>query len=384
MEFLSLKPEAFGLDISDLSLKIIKLKKGPLRRRGVLSLSSFGEAAIPAGIIEGGEIQDTEELAKIIKRAVNTVKGEKIKTKEVITSLPEEKAFLQVIQLPKMTEEELEKAVRFEAENYIPLPIEEAYLNFQIVQPLYNHLDHLDVLIAALPKKTIDPYVVSIKKAGLLPVVFEIESQAISRALVKNEVSPSPILLIDLGATRTSFIIFSGYSLRFTSSILVSSQKFTTAIAEAMNINFLEAEKLKQKYGLEIPKEVRLRKKAENIQFEKEIIENKKIFNALIPPVIDLIEQIKKHLSYYQTHATHEHLPPNGRGLVTKIFLSGGGANLKGLTDILSLELKIPVEMGNPWINILPEPLKEVPELSYEKSLAFTTALGLALRGIKK
>ena len=66
-----------------------------------------------------------------------------------------------------------------------------------------------------------------------------------------------------------------------------------------------------------------------------------------------------------------------------KIFLCGGGANLKGLTNFLSLELKIPVELGNPWTNILPEPLREVPELPYEKSLAFTTTLGLSLRGIK-
>jgi len=380
LDFLTLKPEAFGLDISDLSLKIIKLKK----KRGILSLASFGETEIPAGTIEAGEIKNEEVLAKIIKEAINKVKGERLKTREVITSLPEEKAFLQVIQLPKMTEEELKKAVRFEAENYIPLPIEEVYLDFQVVQPLYNHLDHFDVLIAALPKKTVDPYVTSIKKAGLSPVVLEIESQAISRALVKNEVSPFPILLIDLGATRTSFIIFSGYSLRFTSSIPVSSQKFTDAISKTLNISFLEAEKLKQKYGLETSEMIHLKKKPGGTKFEKEIVEDKKIFNALIPPLADLVEQIKKHLSYYQTHASHEHLSPNGKGIVTKILLSGGGANLKGLPDILSLELKIPVEMGNPWVNILPAPLKEVPELSYEKSLSYTTALGLALRGQKE
>lgn len=378
-EFLTLKPESFGLDISDLSLKIIKLRK----KRGTLSLASFGETEIPAGTIEAGEIKDEEVLAKIIKEAINKVKGEKLKTKYVTASLPEEKAFLQVIQMPKMTEEELKKAIRFEAENYIPLPIEEVYLDFQIVQPIYNHLDHLDVLIAALPKKTVDPYVTSMKKAGLSPLVLEIESQAISRALVKNEVSPFPVLLIDLGATRTSFIIFSGYSLRFTSSIPVSSQKFTDAISKTLNISFLEAEKLKQKYGLERSEKIQLRKKPGETKFEREIIEDKKIFNALIPSLIDLVEQIKKHLSYYQTHASHEHLSSNGKGTVTKILLSGGGANLKGLPDILSLELKIPVEMGNPWVNILPEPLKEVPELSYEKSLSFATALGLALRGIK-
>ncbi len=379
LEFLTLKPETFGLDISDLSLKIIKLKKN----KGVLSLASFGEAEIPNGIIEGGEVKDENGLSKIIKEAINKTEGEKLKTKYAVVSLPEEKSFLQVIQLPKMTEEELKKAIRFEAENYIPLPIDDVYLDFQIVQPFYNHLDHFDVLIAALPKKTVDSYVVSIKKAGLMPAVLEIESQAIARALIKKEISPFPILLIDLGATRTSFIIFSGYSLRFTSSIPVSSQKFTEAISKTMNTNLFEAEKLKRKYGLEAREKISFRKKIEGIKFEKEIIEDKRIFNALIPPIIDLTEQIKKYLNFYQTHVSHEHLPPDSKELVKKILLCGGGANLKGLADILSLELKIPVVMGNPWANILPEPLKEVPQLPYEKSLSFTTALGLALRGIK-
>ena len=374
LEFLTLKPEAFGLDISDLSLKIIKLKphsrsfpslRGEKEKK-FFGLASFGEEKIKPGIIEEGEIKDEEALVKVIKESLTKVKGQKLKTKHVVASLPEEKAFLQVIQMPKMAEEELKSAVQFEAENYIPLPIGEVYLDSQIVPPVYNHLDHLDVLIAALPKKTIDPYLSCLKKAGLIPKALEIESQGIARALVKNEVSPFPILLIDLGATRTSFIIFSGYSLRFTSSIPVSSQKFTEAISKTLKIDIAEAEKLKIKSGL-----------------KKESKEEKEVFEAMIPALTDLIEQIKRYLSYYQTHASHEHLPPNGKG-VSKIFLCGGGANLKRLTDFLSTELKIPVELGNPWINILPEPLKEVPELSFEKSLSYTTALGLALRELKE
>ena len=374
LEFLTLKPEAFGLDISDLSLKIIKLKK----KRGVLSLASFGETEIKPGIIRAGEIKDEKKLAEIIKEAVKSVKGEKIKTKYVVASLPEEKAFLQIITLPKMSEEDLKSAVIYEAENYIPLPIDQVYLDSQIVPPVYNHLDHFDVLIAALPKKTIDPYLSCLKSAGLKPGALEIESLAIGRALIKNELTTSPVLLIDIGATRTSFIIFSGHALRFTSSIPVSSGNFTEIISKALGIDLAEAEKLKIKYGLEEKIEIKI--KGEKIEKEKE---KGKIFEALVPALVDLIQQIKRYLDYYQTHAFHEHLPPNGKG-VSKILLCGGGANLKGLTDFLSLQLKIPTELGNPWINILPEPQKEVRELPFEESLKYTTALGLALRGIKE
>ena len=359
LEALTLQPETFALDISNLSLKIIKLKK----KGKFFDLASFGEQPIKPGIIKEGEIQKEEDLTKTIKEALSQVKGQAIGTKYVIASLPEEKAFLQVIRMPRMSEEDLKSAVIYEAENYIPLPIEDVYLDSQIVPPV-EHLKKLEVLIAALPRKTVDPYVSSLKKAGLKPLFLEIESLAIARALVKDEMSVSPLLLIDLGATRTSFIIFSGRSVRFTSSIPVSGRIFTEIISKTLKISLAEAERLKIKRGME--------RKGRK----------KDVFEALIPALTDLVQQIKRHISYYQTHASTEHLPASGKN-IEKVLLCGGGANLKELSKFLSAELKIPVETGNPWINILPESKKEKTTLPFEKSLSYTTALGLALRGVK-
>jgi len=372
-EFLTLKPESFGLDISDLSLKIVKLKK----KGKFLKLASYGKQEIKPGIIEGGEIKDEESLVKVIKESLNKIKGEKLRTNYVIASLPEKKAFVEVIQMPKMKEEELKEAVSFEAENHIPLPIEDVYLDFQVVQPFYNHLDHLDILIAALPKRIIDPYIACFKKAGLCPRALEVESLSIARALVKNEVSPHPILLIDFGATKTNLMVFSGHSLMFTHSASISSRDFTKAIAQEFDITFEEAEELKIRFGLE--KEYRLKIKDGT---EKEIISGR-VLRVLDPLLNNLAGEIKKAVDYYQTHIFHEHLPPNNRG-VEKVLLSGGGASLKRLPDFLTSALKMPVEFGNPWVNILKAPLREIPELSYEKSLSFATALGLGLRGIKE
>jgi len=273
--------------------------------------------------------------------------------------------------------EELKEAIYFEAENYIPLPIEDVYLDFQIVQPVYNHLDHSDVLIAALPKKTVASYVSCLKKSGLQPRALEIESLSIARALIKNELSPHPLLLIDFGANRTGLMIFSGYSLRFTRAIPVSSREFTKTISQELNIPFQEAETLKIKFGLE--KEYRLKIK-NGIKTE---VTPGKILKIINPLLTNLVKEIKKCLDYYQTHIHHEHLSPDGKE-INKVLLCGGGANFKGLPEFLSLALKIPVELGDPWVNILKTPLKEIPELSFEKSLTFTTALGLALRGIKE
>jgi type IV pilus assembly protein PilM len=374
LEFLKLQPETFALDISDLSLKIIKLK----RRGEKLKLVSFGEKTIKPGIIKEGEIINQEELIKIIRGAIKEVKKEKLKTKYVITSLPEEKAFFQVIKMPKVDPENLKSAVIFEAENHIPMPIENVYLDCQNISPLEKQSEHLDILISAIPKHIVDSYFTVLKLSGLEPLSLEVESLAISRALIKDGFSKLPTLIIDFGATRTSFIIFCGHSLRFTSSISVSSGNFTKIISKSLGVDLVKAEKLKITYGL--GEKVKLKIKNETTEIKKE---RSKIFDALIPVLVDLTQQIKTHLNYYRSHATKEGAPKESCD-VSKLLLCGGGSNLKGLSQLLSQELKLPVEIANPWINILPEGKRGVPEIPFEKSLGYTTALGLAIRGISK
>ena len=361
LEFFNVNRPAFGLDISDLSVKAVQLQK---KKEG-FSLSSFGEFQVPAGVIERGQIKQEKELADILKRIRSEVQGEKIQTPYVVASLPEEQAFLQVIQLPRMNEEELKSAVRFEAENYVPYSLDTMEIDFEQVAPVVDHLNHVDVLLAALPKTTVDSYVAVLKAAGLIPLALEIESSAVTRALIQNETAPVPVLVVDLGATRTSFIVFAGYGLRFTASIAVSSSQLTQSIAQSLNIQLAEAEVLKNQYGLE----------------GADSASGKRVFEALVPPLADLILEIKKHLNYYESHSGHEHLE-RPVSTIQKIILCGGGANLRGLTQFLLRELHKEVSIGNPWINILPTSLEELPPLSFTESLRYTTAFGLALRAV--
>lgn len=359
-DFLNLKTEAFGIDISDLSLKVIKLKK----KRNGLALASFGEAEMKSGIVRNGEVKKEDELVKMIKKVTSEVNGEKIGIKYVVASLSEEKSFSQVIQMPYMAEQDLKTAVIFESENHIPLPIEQVYLDSQIIPPIVRHSNHHDVLIAATPKKIVDPYVSCLKKSGLKPVALEIESSAVARALIKGGISAQPILLIDLGETRTSFIVFSGNSIRSTFSIQISSRGLAEIISRVLEIDFAQAEKLKLKYGVAGGKTE----------------EGEKVFEAMIPTLTDLVEQIKKYLDYYQTHVSNDHSPSTSNE-IKKCLLCGGGANLKGLKEFLSAELKFSVEMGNPFVNISEKINSKMPS---ERYLSYSTAIGLALRGINQ
>lgn len=355
-EIFSLSPFGFGLDLSDLSLKIAHLKK---EKEGLV-LASYGRAEIPEGVIEQGEIKKEEVLIQIIKKAISEIKGLPLKTKYCVVSLPETEAFIHLLQLPKMKKEEISEAVKWEAESHIPFPINEVYFDWQIIQPVRDGQDYYDILIGALSKKLVDPYLEVFKKAGLKPLVFEIESIAIARALVENNFSLKPIMIIDLGSRRTSFIIFSGRTVHFTASLAISNNYLIEEIAKNLKVDMTQAKRLKFEVGLDKNKE------------------GGKVFEALLPSLTELVKQIEKYIEFYQTHSLPGHFKD---GEVAKILLCGGGANLIGLTLFLSKELKTMVEIGNPWVNILKSSPEKIPELPYEQSIAYTTCLGLALRG---
>ncbi len=345
----------FGLDISELSLKIAKLEKAG---QG-LNLASFGSAEIPQGIIVDSKVEDEFALAKIIKKALNNVKGKKIRDKHVIVSLPEEKSFIDVFKVPRLErKEELAEAVKFEAANNIPMGIDDVYFDFEKISSHGAKKKYQEVLIAAIPRVIVDSYLSALAKAGLRVKAMEIECLGVVRSLIKGGVSKKPLLLIDFGGTRTSFMLFSGTSLRFTSTIPISSQSLTESIARRLKVNEDKAERLKCEEGL---------------------TGQKRVAEALAPVLSDLAGQITTHLSYYRSHAFKDRQVKKPSPL-DKILLCGGGANLKGMADFLSAKLNMPVALGNPWVNILPSPLKEVPSLPFEKSLGYTTALGLALR----
>ena len=360
--FLSLKPESFGLDFSDYSLRLIRLYES----RAGFNVASFNEISLPEGIIRNGEIKDEEALVDLIKQAISSVKGKGLGTKHVIASLPERKAFLRTIHMPCLPEEDLKAAVVFEAENYIPLPTNDVYLDSQIIPPLKAKdkvQDHYDVLIAALPKKTVDPYLSVLKSAGLTPTALEIESFSMTRALIGAEAEKSPIAVMDLGLARTAFVTFSGGSLRDSLTIPISTKDFSSAIAKNLSVNPKKAEELKVKYGL-----------------DNKSKEGKEVFDSLAPILTDLVEQIKKHLNYYQSH-NDDSLENNE---IKKILLTGENATLKNLPKILSERLLIKVEVGNPWVNIISPGEKVDNNFPIQKSLLFTSAIGLALRGIKR
>lgn len=365
------QPLPFGLDLSDLSLKIVQLK----RKGKGLQTASFFRKDLPAGLIEGGEIKREKELVEILKTAVAGVKGESLETGQVVCNLPEEKVFIRLIQLPKMEKEEIDEAIKWQVEANIPLPIDEVYLDWQMIRPIKNNLDHFDILVAAAPKSLVESYLNVLKKSGLTALALEPESAAVVRSLIKeDENTMGPTMIIDLGSTGTNFVIFSAGAIRFTSHISISGQTFGRAIMEKLDVDETRAEELKIKADLDKLIEI----KADSNKVSEEY---GRVCQILEPLLADFSNQIRDYINFYHEHISHIHGPD---GVIARILLCGGDSLLINLPDFLSRKLNLEVELGNPWINIYSAPPEEVLGLSYKKSLAYTTALGLALRQFLK
>jgi len=355
MEFFSLKFNTFGLDLSDFSAKIVKLEK----KNGKYIFSFFGNFKIEKGLIAQGVIKDEENLVKNLEKGLKEIKANKINTKYVVLCLPEEKNLSQIIEMPDLPKEDLEKALLFEIENYVPFSVGEIYFDF-IKLPSEKE-KKCNVLISAYERKIVDSYFRVLKKINLEPIVFEPEILSLGRLI---PASNDFVLIIDLGETKTNFGVFFKGLLRFSSSSPFSSSLLTETISKELGLPFEEAEKLKRTLGLE--ESILLKYETKESIFKKE---RGKIFDALVVCLSDLLDQIKRILSYFES------LNPNFK--IKKIFLSGGGALLKGLKEFIQLQTEIETEILNPLLVL---PLFKEPKISFEEIVKYSCAIGLAKR----
>jgi len=336
---------ALGLDISDHSVKYVELE----RKKGQIFVRRFGEHLIPRGLIESGEIKNKEKLIVFLKAL-----QKELKSKYLITALPEEKAFLARVKLPTMKEEEVRGALELQLEEHIPLSINEAILDFNIVRE-NSDSNCIDVCLIAFPKKVVDDYRDVFAEAGFIPLALEMEMQASARTIVPQD-EKKTLAVVDFGQTRTSFAIISKNEVQFTTTIKVAGEELEKALMRNLKIDQIQAEKIKKESGFIKSKE------------------NEKVFNSILPVISVIKDEIGKCINYWNSN-----FGDNDLKKVSKILLCGGDSNLIGFPGYLSYELKLPVELGNPWVNIFSFE-ERIPEIELKDSLSYAIALGLALR----
>ncbi len=341
-----------GLDISDRSLKAVQFVPS---LRGQQRLKGLGYIDLAPGVFDEGKLKQPAAFVQALKQMLSNPRLGKFTTAYTVASLPESKTFIKLIDIAPLPEADIPEAVRSEAEHHIPIPIDETYWDWQQMGGGTKTNARLPILLGVAPKTIVESYAQALEQAELVPAALQIEAVAITRSLLPldQNVSTSGAMVIDIGATRTSLIVFDQNSIQFTVSLPISGRQITEIIASTLKLSEIEAEKAKILCGLD-PKKCR--------GAMAQILHN----------VMDeLLHRINESLSFYQEHFPQSHK-------VTQLILCGGGSNFRAIDDYLSQSLGLPVVRGNPWRNL--EPTK--PPLKPDELISFTTAIGLALQNL--
>ncbi|MDQ3098437.1 MAG: type IV pilus assembly protein PilM [bacterium] len=338
----------FGLDIGDSSIKLVYLQRDNQSSK----LLAYGLAPTPGNGMTSEADFDKDAIVEIIKRLT---KETKVNTNQVIAALPESQIFTRIIEMPPMSEKELSSAIKFESEQYIPRPLNEVSLRWQILTKGDKEKGQkMEVLIVAAPLTLIEKYTEILKKADLKPIAMETDLLAQARSLVGNNPYSPTTMVVSIGSTNTDLSIIRGGMVSFTRSIASGGVTLTRAIASDLSLEFEQAEQYKKTYGL-------LEDQLEG-----------KVMSAVKPTFELIINELKKAITLYQTK--------NPNDQVKRVVLAGGTAKLPGLLIFLANALGIEAQVGDPWFNIKKDP--NIEGQLKEDAPIYSVAVGLALKEI--
>lgn len=334
-----------GLDIGSHSIKLIELA----REGDQVALVAAGSMPTPQKALTSSLQADTESLAVAIKQLIQSTGT---KTRTVNLALPESKVFTRVIEVPQLSPRELTSAIKWEAEQYIPLPLDQVNVDFTVLQDGKNtQTNKMEVLLVAAPKALVDKYVSIMELAELNAVSAETEIIATSRAVGRSLPNVRTVMIVSLGALSTDIAILRSGILMFTRSVSTGGEALTRAIAQNLDFNLTQAEEYKRAYGLQQDK------------LEGKII-------AAAKPIMDtILQEIKRAMAFYSEKYKEEH--------VDTVILSGGTARLPGMVIYMAQALNCEVQLANPWVGIAKDARFNV--LNTEGA-NFSIAVGLALR----
>ncbi len=334
-----------GVDIGSHSIKLVELA----HEKDSVRLIAAGAIATPPKSLNSQIDADQKALANAIKQLVKQTMA---RSRDVIISLPESQVFTRVIEVPQLSQRELASAIRWEAEQYVPLPLDQVNLDFSILRDSkVTSSGKMDVLLVASPKTLVEKYVALMENADLNPIAAETEIIAISRSLVRTTAMVKNVMIVSLGAQTTDLAIVREGILAFTRSISTGGEALSRALIQGLEFNPMQAEQFKQTYGL-----------------EKDKLEGKIV--AAVRPIMDtIVSEMTRAIAYFQEKYTTDR--------VEVILICGGTAKLPGMVSYIAESTGVETQLGNPWLGIKYEQRFTVLE---PEGATFAVAIGLALR----
>lgn len=343
-------PPLVGVDLSTSSVKLVELGAGT---KSAMKLERYAVEPLERGAIVDGTIERPEAVAEALSRALRRAKS---KSREVAMALPSSAVITKKIMLPAdLREEDYEFQVESEASQYIPFPIEEVNIDFQILGPSPNSEDEVDVLLAASRKEKVDDCVAVAEMAGLKPIVIDVESYAV-RASVDYVTSFLP----NSGQGQIIAVAMVGQSATYLTIVLNGQTIFERE--QAFGGNQLTQE-IMRLYGLG-PEEAESKKRAGELPdgYEQELV---------APFVAQGAADIGRALQFFFTSTPYTR--------VDQVFLAGGSSVVPGLAEAVAERTQVPAELFSPFQGM------EIAGSLRERQLrtdapALLVATGLAMR----
>jgi type IV pilus assembly protein PilM len=341
--YLAIPPS--GVDLSSSGVKAVRLIDGA---QG-LTLASYSEQLLPAGAFADGEIVDRAAIADALTAAART-----LGISAANAALPESKAYLFETSAPGRGKTEWRTAIEQHLDELIPLPPSETA--FDIVEVGLG--EHDDRLIAGIgyARRIVDDTLLVFDQANISVRALEGESFAMARALLP-EGNTSTVLIIDVGKTTTKMAIVVGRIPRFATTINIGGHALTLAVQKYFGVTDAEARLVKSDHGI-VPAPG-----------------NEEYLAAMLSTVSAIRDEVSRRLDYWQEKETLK----GAHEKVSHAILAGGNASIRGLPEYLEGSLRIPVTTGDVFTNFASRDTW-IPQLDYSESLAYATAIGLALR----
>ncbi len=335
-----------GVDIGQNSVKISCISNDASK----LSLISIGESKI----IQPNNTKDDKdnllaETAKVIK---NLMLELKIKNKQAIFSLPEDQVISRLVRLPPLKDNEIMDALRFEAETFIPFPLDQVSIDYEIVEK--DDAGRLVIFVIAAKNDLINSYLKLAKMAGLELLALESPAIALRRVLQLGMPMVERVVVVDIGEKYSDLFSINKSNVYFDRSLSVGGESITRAISLNLNLDMASAEEYKKAYGMK----------------ENEL--EGKIRAAIMPVFNDISEEIRKTLALFDEDVGKK---------AELLVLTGGGANLPGMAEELTKILGVEVQVLQPFMNIDISKITSSYNLNTEGG-RFSLSVGLALRSL--
>ncbi len=347
---------ALGLDIGSTSVKVIALREQRKRGQVTYALQSFGMKPLPQEAIVDGALMNSTAIVQAMQELMAELK---IKQKEVAIGVSGHSVIIKKIQMPRMTAEELEESIQWEAEQYIPFDVKDVNIDTQILNPDANDATgQMDVLLVAAKKDMISDYTNVVSEAGLLPVVVDVDAFAVQNMFGVNYDTPEKdtIVLINAGASVVNINIVAAGQTVFTRDVTIGGNQFTEEIQKQLNVSYEEAEALKIGGG----------------RGDTDAVVPQDVERVIAGVAEQVSGEIQRSLDFYAGTAPDANF--------SRVFISGGTAKIPALFKTIEQRVGVPVEIVNPFKQIEIDNRKFDPGFIMDVAPMAAVAVGLALR----